>query len=217
MMKEESALKNIREYHPVIHDDVLERKHRFTMPKIRHGYIGSHFRPERYLKSFVAFDTETTGLNPEKDRIIQLSALRYVDGKPSELWNTYINPQRKISPGASAVNGITDDMVADCPVFSQYAQSFQEFVGKDPLVGYNVDFDLSFLWCSGLDLIHDHVIYDCMLSAYGALPKGTLKNRKLTTLADHYGIDFHAHDSLGDTYATAEVFLKVIETITTGK
>ena len=213
-MKEENALNGIREYHPEVQESDIQRKHRFTMPEIRHGFISSRFRSERYLKSFVAFDTETTGLNPERDRIIQLSALRYVNGKPEEMWNTYINPQRKISAGASAVNGITDEMVSDCPVFSQYAESFQKFVGKDHLVGYNVDFDLSFLWCSGLDLIHGHVIYDCMLTAYGALPKGTLPNRKLTTLAAYYGIDFNAHDSLGDTYATAEVFLKVIETIT---
>lgn len=213
-MKEENSLEGIREYHPDIQDSRLTRKHKFTMPKIRHGFINSHFRPERYLRSFVAFDTETTALSPENDRIIQLSALRYTDGKPAELWNTYINPQRKISPGASRVNGITDEMVSGCPVFSQYASSFQTFVGKDPLVGYNVDFDLSFLWCSGLDLIHDHVIYDCMLTAYGALPKGFLPDRKLTTLASYYGIDFHAHDSLGDTYATAEVFLKVVEAIT---
>ena len=196
---------------------ILKRKRKYTMPEYKTVYINERFRPERSLKEFIAFDTETTGLDPEKDRIIQLSAVRFKDMKPCETWNTYLNPGCPLSPEAAAVNGITEDMVKDAPAIEEVTSDFLNFIGKCPVAGYNVGFDLAFLWCSGIDLIASRRIYDAMLSAYGPFPKGSLADRKLVTLAAYYGIEFRAHDSLGDSIAAGEALLKIADDVIHGR
>ena len=187
------------------------------LPYFKTIYIGSDFDAQNKLKEFVVFDTETTGLDPESDGIVQLSAVKYKNLKASEKWNTYLNPGCTISYSASLVNGITDEMVQDKPKINQVAKDFLDFVGDAPIVGYNIKFDLSFMWCAGIDLITGRDIYDVMLSAYALFPKGTLPNRKLTTVAEALGISFDAHDSLEDSIATGEVLVKICEQYCTGK
>jgi hypothetical protein len=112
--------------------------------------------------------------------------------------------------------GITEDMIRDAPLLEEVTESFLAFLGTDPVAGYNVKFDLQFLWCSGIDLITDQEIYDAMLSSYGVFPKydRRLSNHRLITVAGYYGIDFPAHNSLGDVYATAEVLVRIAEALT---
>ena len=179
------------------------------MPGYKKVFITKSFDVENRLAEFVVFDTETTGLNPEHDGIIQLSAVKYKKLKPVETWNTYLNPGIPISESASGVNGITDEMVQDKPAINQVANDFLAFVGEAPIVGYNVDFDLKFIWCSGIDLISGRDIYDVMLSAYALFPKGSIPNRKLTTVAESLNIEFDAHDSLQDSLATGEVLVQI--------
>ena len=92
-------------------------------------------------------------------------------------------------------------LIEDKPAINQIANDFLAFVGEAPIVGYNVDFDLKFIWCSGIDLISGRDIYDVMLSAYALFPKGSIPNRKLTTVAEALNIEFDAHDSLQDSLA----------------
>ena len=87
----------------------------------RTGYEEVHFSnitPKGKYNEFVVFDTETTGVSASKDRIVELAAIRFVDGVPTEVFETFINPQREISPEASAINHITNEMVADAPIRS---------------------------------------------------------------------------------------------------
>lgn len=179
------------------------------MPIFKAVYIGPDFDPRNKLKEFVVFDTETTGLDPESDDIVQLSAVKFKNLKAVETWNTYLDPRCNISESASLVNGITDEMVKDAPKINQVAEDFFGFVGNAPIVGYNIKFDLSFMWCAGIDLITGRDIYDVMLSAYVLFPKGTIPNRKLTTIAEALGISFDAHDSLEDSLATGEVLVRI--------
>lgn len=196
-------------------DGKLFRQKSHSMPEYKTVYISKQFDLNR-LKRFVVVDTETTGIDCDSERIVQLSAMRFENGKAKEYWDTYVNPGKRIRPEAARVNGITQEMVKDAPRLEEVTESFLEFLKDDPLVGYNIKFDLSFLWCSGIDLITDQEIYDAMLSAYGVFPKRDprLKDRKLTTVADYYRIDFPAHNSLGDVYATGVVLVKVAEGIT---
>ena len=187
----------------------LKRNRSDDMPLYKPVFIRSNFNAENRLRTFVVFDTETTGLNPDTDRIVQLSAIRYVDFKPEESWNTYLNPGKKISAAAAIVNGITDEMVKDKPKISEVADDFLEFIGDSPIVGYNVEFDLGMLWCSGIDLITGREIYDVMLSAYAVLPKGTIRNRRLVTVAEALNIEFSAHDALEDSRATGEILVYI--------
>lgn len=99
---------------------------------------------------FVAVDLETTGLSPETDRIIEIGAVVYRNGKEIDSFNTLVNPQRFISYGATAVNNITNAMVFDAPKEKEALRQFMAFLAQYadrplPFVAHNAAFDTSFL------------------------------------------------------------------------
>lgn len=101
-------------------------------------------------RRFVAFDVETTGFSPQRDRIIELGAVIFEEGKPVGEFNTLVNPGMHISSGASAVNHITDDMVTNAPKDAKAVQLLQDFMdtaleGRTIVVAHNARFDISFL------------------------------------------------------------------------
>ncbi|MEW6720238.1 MAG: 3'-5' exonuclease [Thermodesulfobacteriota bacterium] len=103
--------------------------------------------PHSYLEiPYVAADVETTGLSPaEGHRVCEIALLRFLRGSVIDSFVSLVNPFRPIDPGARAVNGISDGMVADAPSFSDLFPWILEFLGDDPLVFHNAPFDLSFL------------------------------------------------------------------------
>lgn len=95
---------------------------------------------------FVAADVETTGLDPsDGHRVCEIALLRFLRGTVIDSLVSFVNPFRPISPGASAVNGITDAMVVRAPAFPDLFPRILAFLGEDPLVFHNAPFDLSFL------------------------------------------------------------------------
>lgn len=90
----------------------------------------------------ICFDTETTGPNPEQDRIVQLGLVKlYPSGEHSE-WETLVNPGIPIAPEIAEIHGITDDMVSKAPTFNEIAPKIVSgFLGCD-IIGYNVEFDI---------------------------------------------------------------------------
>ena len=100
----------------------------------------------------VAIDVETTGLDPDADRIVSVAAVTLTceEGRPLLMQergvvNVLVNPGVPIPAAATRVHGITDDMVADAPLFAGVAQEVRDYVGDLPLVGHNVQFDKKFL------------------------------------------------------------------------
>lgn len=203
--------------------------------KRRTGYeeiTYSNITPKGKYPEFVVFDTETTGLSASKDRIIELSAIRFVNGIPTEIFETFVNPEREISPETSAINHITNDMVADAPTISEVLPSFEAFVGKSPLVAHNLEFDIKFLFYSG-SFITDtpRKYFDTLAQSQKMLRKMKYKyNReygiseqdydrdwdvidyKLGTVAEHFDITFPCqHRASGDAMVAGKVFLKLIE------
>ena len=203
--------------------------------KRRTGYeevTYSNITPKGKYPEFVVFDTETTGLAPSRDRIVELSAIRFVDGIPTEIFETFVNPEREISPEVSAINHITNDMVADAPTISEVLPSFEAFVGKSPLVAHNLEFDIKFLFYSGSTVTDTpRKYYDTLAQSQKMLKKMKYKyNReydmwdedydsdwdvidyKLGTIAEHFDITFPCqHRASGDAMVTGKVFLKLIE------
>jgi DNA polymerase-3 subunit epsilon len=95
----------------------------------------------------VILDTETTGLSHENgDRIVEIACVELVNHVPTEnTYQVYVNPQMKMSPGAIAVSGITDEFLTDKPFFHEIADDFLNFVGDAKLVIHNAKFDVGFL------------------------------------------------------------------------
>lgn len=163
----------------------------------------------------VAVDIETTGLDPEKDKIIEISAIRFgLSYKPADAFTTLINPKKHIPKSATNVNGITDDMVSESPEIHQVMQSFNEYIKGCNIVGQNVEFDLSFLCRDGMELSPDISCFDTLETARRTIPKSEIGNYKLESLCNYYSIfPSENHRSLSDALAVSKVFKKLVDEI----
>jgi len=95
--------------------------------------------------TFVALDLETTGLTPVVDRIVEIGAVRFRAGEALETFQTLVDPEMPISSGASAINGITDDMVKGQPKIEKVLPRFIDFLGQDIPMAHHAPFDVGFL------------------------------------------------------------------------
>lgn len=139
--------------------------------------------------TYTVIDIETTGLDSRYCEIIELSALRYSNGSLVDSFTTLVKPTEPIDSFITELTGITNDLVADAPAISDAIKSFYDFVGSDILVGYNVNFDINFIYdvlqdTHSIDFTNSFV--DVMRFARKLLPE--LKNHKLETVAAHYKV-----------------------------
>ena len=167
---------------------------------------------------FIAFDLETTGTVPGVDQIVEIGAVLFNNNEVESVFSTLINPQRSIPAGASAVNGITDDMVFDKPLIEDILSSFAEFCQEFPMVAHNAPFDSQFLLAD----IKRHemlaprgVILDTLPIARKVFPG--LPNYKLGTLVQHLKIpssNFHRAEE--DATYCGRLFIEMTKRISIG-
>jgi len=93
----------------------------------------------------IVLDTETTGLDYTKERIIEFAAVRLENGKVKDTYQTLINPEQHIRKSSIAIHGITEEMVADAPKEHEVLGEILDFIGDAPIVAHNAIFDYSFL------------------------------------------------------------------------
>ncbi|WP_057462085.1 exonuclease domain-containing protein [Pseudovibrio sp. POLY-S9] len=172
---------------------------------------------ERSLRdlSFVVFDTETTGLMPNKDDIVQIGAVRVVNGRiiPGETVDQLVNPGRLIPAASTGVHRITDDMVADAPDPVTAISEFHAFAKDSVIVAHNAPFDMAFLHRYGHLSGHawDHPILDTVLLS--AVVFGADQVHTLDALCTRLGIEIPIvlrHTALGDAQATAQALCKLL-------
>lgn len=167
---------------------------------------------------FIAFDLETTGTVPGVDQIVEIGAVLFNNYDVESVFSTLINPQRSIPAGASAVNGITDDMVFDKPLIEDILPSFAEFCQEFPMVAHNAPFDSQFLLAD----IKRHellaprgIILDTLPIARKVFPG--LPNYKLGTLVQHLKIpssNFHRAEE--DATYCGRLFIEMTKRISIG-
>jgi DNA polymerase-3 subunit epsilon len=164
---------------------------------------------------FIAFDVETTGTVPGVDSIIEIGAVRFVDGAVDAVFSTLIDPLRPIPPGASQVNGISDEMVRGKPLIETLLDPLAEFCGDDMMVAHNATFDAQFLTASIKKfetLAPRGVVLDTLAIARKVIPG--LPNYKLGTLVQHLNIpttDFHRAEE--DATYCGHLFLHLVRRI----
>lgn len=163
----------------------------------------------RELKDYVLFDLETTGLSPDTDAIIEISALKVIGDEVVDEFSTLVNPCMHIPYMASSVNGITDDMVQDSPKIDVALRAFAAFIGDSILVGHNIkNFDLRFIQRDAANILGKPIpneYLDTLTVARRYLPD--LSSRSLEALAYHYDISYDgAHRALADCHINKKVY-----------
>lgn len=164
---------------------------------------------------FVAFDTETTGLSPKTDDVIQLGAVRILNGRivEGEFLDCYVNPGRPIPSASTKIHGIRDADVADAPHFDTIGRTFHAFCRNAVIVAHNAPFDMGFLRRheAQMGVEWNHPILDTVLLS--AVIFGVTETHSLDALCERLGINIPEnlrHTAHGDARATAEALVKLI-------
>lgn len=165
-------------------------------------------------KTFVVFDIETTGLDYRKDEIIELGAVKVVNGEIKESFATLIKPNQLISEEITNINGITNEMVANSPIFGNVIADFYKFTKGCILVAHNAEFDTTFIKEHGKKyrFKFENEIVDTLAIARTYLKQ--LRHHKLKNLCEYFDVSLiNAHRALDDTVATAKCFIKMADLI----
>ncbi|MGE0034123.1 MAG: DUF294 nucleotidyltransferase-like domain-containing protein [Xanthobacteraceae bacterium] len=159
-------------------------------------------------------DTETTGLDPAKARIVEIAAVRLVAGRlaPEQTFRRLVQPGVPIPPSASAVHQIDDAMVADAPAFAEVWPEVTAFLGDTVLIGHSLGFDLAAFKqeCARAGLaFHAPRSLDTQLLAQVAAPN--LAGYTIEQLANWLGVTVAGrHSALGDAMTTALIFVALV-------
>jgi DNA polymerase-3 subunit epsilon/ATP-dependent DNA helicase DinG len=157
---------------------------------------------------YVSVDLETTGLDPERDEIIEVAAIRFDTSGPIATYHSLVNPERKLEYRIALLTGINADELESAPHFGSIAGEIEQFIGLDPVVGQNPTFDTGFLARKGVQVFGP--TYDTFELASLLLPD--LRQHSLGAIADHLKIDFETRHRAGaDAEAAMRVFLALRE------
>lgn len=164
--------------------------------------------------AYTVFDTETTGLQPsEGDRIIQVGAVRVVNGKlrEDEVFDQLVDPQRPLSLASIRVHGIEPVRLHGQPPIEAVLPRFHRFAEGTVLVAHNAAFDLRFLQLSeaAAGVRFDHPVLDTLLLSAALHPSHD--DHGLDALAARFGVPVTGrHTALGDALVTARLLLKLL-------
>ena len=162
--------------------------------------------------AFIAFDTETTGLDPASGRIVEIGAVKFDRCGVIARYNVLINPEMPMPEEAGKVNGITDAMLKDKPLIAAVFPDFFDFIGTGVLVAHNAPFDINYvnaeLKRSGKPPLSNKVV-DTRIFAKEVFPG--LSSYALQDLAVQFGITaLEAHRAEDDARVCMELFEKIL-------
>jgi len=162
--------------------------------------------------AFIAFDTETTGLDPSSGRIVEIGAVKFDLRGIAARYNVLINPEMPMPEEAGKVNGITDEMLKDKPLIAAVFPDFFDFIGTGVLVAHNAPFDINYVNTElkriGKPPLTNKVV-DTRIFAKEVFPG--LSSYALQDLAVQFGITaLEAHRAEDDARVCMELFDKIL-------
>ncbi|MGL5437011.1 MAG: 3'-5' exonuclease [Lachnospiraceae bacterium] len=162
--------------------------------------------------SYISVDLETTGLNPKLDKIIEIGAVKVIDGQIREQYHTLVAPRRSLDEEVTALTGINDQMLADAPAIEDCIGAFLEFAGELPLLGHHVIFDFSFLKRAAVNhnLVFKRKGIDTLKLCRRFMPEEEKKN--LESACSYFGIRRElAHRAMADASDTHRLYCVLYE------
>lgn len=165
------------------------------------------------LDKYIVLDLETTGLNPDKDYIIEIGAIKVEDDQIVSTFSKLINPKMMVSEKITEITGITNEMLLNEQFEEVVFPEFLKFISDLPLIGHNIiNFDLRFLnramYRNQKKLLANEIV-DTLYISRKLL---NLKNHKLKTVAENFKIDYTgAHRATEDAKITNKVYQKLKE------
>lgn len=163
------------------------------------------------INTYISIDLETTGLNPKTEKIIEIGAVKVVDGICVDTFSAFVNPGRKLEERIVELTGIHDEDLAEAPSIEEVLPKLLEFVGDFCLLGHSVLFDYSFVKKAAVNqkLTFEKEAVDTLKIARKYL--ADLESRSLDKLCEHYKIPHNAHRALEDAKATHVLYQKLVE------
>jgi DNA polymerase-3 subunit epsilon/ATP-dependent DNA helicase DinG len=161
------------------------------------------------MNSIVAIDIETTGLNDERDAIIEIGAVKFKGHRVEDEWTSVINPGRHIPEFITGLTGISDAETRNAPKLRDIVHELEAFAGDAPVVGHNIRFDLGFIQKQA-GILHYNEVIDTYEIAAVVMPTASRYN--LGSLGKQLGILLPAtHRALDDAKVTMAAFNKLFE------
>lgn len=166
--------------------------------------------------TYVVADLETTGLDPQRDRIIEIGAMEVIQGKPGRTFTTLVQPVTAqpgyfVSPFITQLTGITNEKLLTAPRAKEALEAFGRFLGSRVVVGYNVGFDMGFLQQGFQQELHKALPndwVDVLPMAQALFP--LWEHHRLNNLAAFYHVENpRAHRALSDVETTDQCYRKV--------
>lgn len=159
------------------------------------------------ITEYVALDLETTGLDPKKNKIIEIGAVHVKDNNIIEEYQTMINPGWKLPEKVTELTGITDEELTGAPAIEDKIGEFLDFVGDRVILGHSILFDYSFLKRAAVNhkLSFEADAIDTLKISRKYLSE--LPSRNLHAICLYYGIDHKEHRALEDARATHKLYL----------
>ena len=169
-----------------------------------HGHQDIGFSDE-----IVCFDIETTGLKVTQEAITEIGAVRLRNGEIVETFQTFVDPERRLTPEIIGLTGITDEMLRGAPKLKDALTAFLAFAGNAPLAAHNAEFDISFIraGCRKCSIPFEPTYIDTLILAQNLLPG--LGKYKLDIVADHLQLpQFNHHRASDDAVPVAQMLTK---------
>ena len=169
-----------------------------------HGHQDIGFSDE-----IVCFDIETTGLKVTQEAITEIGAVRLRNGEIVETFQTFVDPERRLTPEIIGLTGITDDMLRGAPKLKDALTAFLAFAGNAPLAAHNAEFDISFIraGCQKCGIPFEPTYIDTLILAQNLLPG--LGKYKLDIVAEHLQLpQFNHHRASDDAVPVAQMLTK---------
>lgn len=158
-------------------------------------------------QEIVCFDIETTGLKVKLDAITEIGAVVLKNGEVTDRFQTFVKPNRRLSPEIIGLTGITDEMLLDAPSLKSALTDFLDFVDSRPLAAHNAEFDIGFIreGCRKVNLSFHPTYIDSLILAQNLMPQ--LNKFKLDIVAEALDLPAFQHHRASDDAATVAYML----------